>query len=91
MLCVANLSRLAQHVELDLATYAGAVPVEVFGRTRFAPIGELPYSLTLGPYGFFWLELRPRPSRPTPNADTAPSSMRRDPRGPCRRWAAPRR
>ncbi|MFN3216253.1 MAG: maltose alpha-D-glucosyltransferase [Acidimicrobiales bacterium] len=57
ILVVANLSRLAQHVELDLRDHAGAVPVEVFGRTRFAPISELPHSITLGPYGFFWLEL----------------------------------
>jgi maltose alpha-D-glucosyltransferase / alpha-amylase len=57
ILVVANLSRLAQHVELDLRDHAGAVPVEVFGRTRFAPIAELPHSITLGPYGFFWLEL----------------------------------
>ncbi|MEP4652834.1 MAG: maltose alpha-D-glucosyltransferase, partial [Ilumatobacter sp.] len=57
MLCVANLSRLAQHVELDLPDHMGATPVEVFGQNRFAPIGELPYSLTLAPYGFFWFSL----------------------------------
>ena len=57
MLCVANLSRLAQHVELDLADHMGSNPIEVFGRTRFAPIGELPYYLTLAPYGFFWFSL----------------------------------
>ncbi|WP_420451912.1 maltose alpha-D-glucosyltransferase [Ilumatobacter sp.] len=57
MLCVANLSRLAQHVELDLTEHMGATPIEVFGRNRFAPIGELPYYLTLVPYGFFWFSL----------------------------------
>ncbi|MGB3736858.1 MAG: maltose alpha-D-glucosyltransferase [Ilumatobacter sp.] len=57
MVCVANLSRLAQHVELDLTEHMGATPVEVFGRNRFAPIGELPYYLTLAPYGFFWFSL----------------------------------
>ncbi len=61
MLVVANLSRLAQHVELDLREHLGATPVEAFGHTRFAPIGELPYYLTLSPYGFFWFELRPAP------------------------------
>ncbi|MEZ5258164.1 MAG: alpha-amylase family glycosyl hydrolase [Ilumatobacteraceae bacterium] len=40
MLCVANLSRLAQHVELDLREFMGATPVEVFGRTRFAGRGD---------------------------------------------------
>jgi maltose alpha-D-glucosyltransferase/alpha-amylase len=54
LLCVANLSRLAQHVELDLRRFGGAVPVEVFGQNRFATIGEAPYTLTLAPYGFFW-------------------------------------
>ena len=57
MLCVANLSRLAQHVELDLPDHMGATPVEVFGQNRFAPIGELPYYLTLAPFGFFWFSL----------------------------------
>ncbi len=59
MLIVANLSRMAQHVELDLREHLGATPVEAFGHTEFAPIGELPYYLTLSPYGFFWFELRP--------------------------------
>ncbi len=48
---------MAQAVELDLGAYVNHTPVEVFGRTRFAPIGELPYYLTLAPYGFFWFEL----------------------------------
>ena len=58
-LVVANLSRLAQHVELDLRDHLGATPVEAFGHTSFAPVGELPYYLTLSPYGFFWFELQP--------------------------------
>jgi len=57
MLCVANLSRLAQQTELDLRDYAGAVPVEVFGSNRFTPIGDRLYPLTLAPYGFFWFAL----------------------------------
>ncbi len=57
LLVVANLSRLAQHAELDLREWVGHTPVEVFGLTRFAPVGELPYYLTLAPYGFFWLSL----------------------------------
>ena len=57
LLCVANLSRLAQQVELDLRQFAGSVPVEVFGQNRFAPIGDRPYPLTLAPYGFFWFAL----------------------------------
>ena len=58
-LCVANLSRLAQDVELDLRPYAQHTPVEAFGQTRFAPIGDGHYHLTLAPYGFFWFTLHP--------------------------------
>jgi maltose alpha-D-glucosyltransferase/alpha-amylase len=56
-LCVANLSRLAQHVELDLRELNGHTPIEAFGQTRFTPIGETPYHVTLAPYGFFWFTL----------------------------------
>jgi len=69
MLVVANLSRLAQHVELDLREHLGATPVEAFGHTEFAPIGELPYYLTLAPFGFFWFELRPARSGAVGAAD----------------------
>jgi maltose alpha-D-glucosyltransferase/alpha-amylase len=58
VLCVANLSRLAQPVELDLAGLAGFVPVEMLGYTPFPPIDQQPYRLTLGPYGFYWFELQ---------------------------------
>ena len=58
ILCVANLSRTAQPVELDLRAYAGATPVETLGYTEFPRIGELPYFLTLGPYGVYWFELQ---------------------------------
>jgi maltose alpha-D-glucosyltransferase/alpha-amylase len=57
ILVVNNLSRFVQPVELDLRHYAGYTPVEIFGETRFPPIGELPYFLTLGPHGFYWFRL----------------------------------
>jgi len=57
MLCVANLARSAQPVELDLADYKGAVPIELLGRAAFPPIGELPYLLTLPGYAFYWFRL----------------------------------
>ncbi len=59
ILCVANLSRVAQPVELDLSRFQGMAPVEMVGETSFPTIGELPYFLTLGPYGFYWFELHP--------------------------------
>jgi maltose alpha-D-glucosyltransferase/alpha-amylase len=57
VLCVVNLSRFVQPVELDLSRYKGAVPVELIGETLFPPIGDLPYFLTLGPHGFYWFRL----------------------------------
>jgi len=57
MLCVANLARTAQPVELDLSRFKGRVPVEMMGRTAFPPIGDLPYLLTLGGHGFLWFRL----------------------------------
>jgi maltose alpha-D-glucosyltransferase/alpha-amylase len=61
VLIVANLSRFAQHVELDLARWRGLRPRELFGNSRFPPVGELPYLLTLGGHGFYWFALeRPR-------------------------------
>jgi maltose alpha-D-glucosyltransferase/alpha-amylase len=57
LLCVANLSRSAQPVELNLASFKGRVPVEMLGRTTFPPIGDLPYLLTISGYGFYWFRL----------------------------------
>jgi maltose alpha-D-glucosyltransferase/alpha-amylase len=57
VLCVHNLARSAQAAELDLAQFAGLVPEEMVGHTRFPPIGELPYLLTFGPRGFYWFRL----------------------------------
>ncbi|HYP26272.1 MAG TPA: maltose alpha-D-glucosyltransferase [Blastocatellia bacterium] len=57
VLCVFNLSHLAQPVELDLSPYVGAVPVEMTGRTPFPAIQDRPYQLALAPYGFYWFLL----------------------------------
>ena len=57
ILCVANLSRTAQAVELDLHELEGRTPVELSGGIAFPGIGQLPYMLTLPPYGFLWFNL----------------------------------
>jgi maltose alpha-D-glucosyltransferase/alpha-amylase len=57
ILCVANLSRSAQPVELNLAAFKGRVPVEMLGRNAFPPVGDLPYLLTISGYGFYWFRL----------------------------------
>jgi len=59
VLCVMNLSRYAQPVDLDLADLAGMRPVEMMGYVEFPVVTREPYRLTLGPYGFFWLEMHP--------------------------------
>ena len=40
------------------ATYEGRYPVELFGRSRFPRIGELPYLLTLGAAGLLLVRAR---------------------------------
>ncbi|MDB5656654.1 MAG: Trehalose synthase-like, partial [Tardiphaga sp.] len=60
ILCVANLSRTAQATELDLSPWKERVPREMLGRTKFPAIGELPYMITLAPYGFYWFMLEER-------------------------------
>jgi len=57
ILCVTNVSRSAQAVELELSEFNGRVPVEMIGGSMFPTIGALPYVLTLPPYGFFWFTL----------------------------------
>jgi maltose alpha-D-glucosyltransferase / alpha-amylase len=58
VLVVNNLSSSAQAVELDVQRYKGCIPIEMFGRNLFPKFGNLPYLLTLGPYQFYWFQLR---------------------------------
>ncbi|HEX8013315.1 MAG TPA: maltose alpha-D-glucosyltransferase [Casimicrobiaceae bacterium] len=72
ILCVANLGRSAQPVELELAKYKGRVPIELIGRTPFPPIGELPYLLTLSGHGFLWFRLAAAESAPATREELLP-------------------
>jgi maltose alpha-D-glucosyltransferase/alpha-amylase len=63
ILVVANLSGRSQPVSLDLGRWRGLVPVELLGDTRFPPITEAPYFLSLGPHGFYWFRLESRQRR----------------------------
>ncbi|MDR3538167.1 MAG: maltose alpha-D-glucosyltransferase [Acetobacteraceae bacterium] len=75
LLCVANLARTPQAVELDLAEFAGRLPVELDGGSIFPPLGQLPYMLTLPPYGFYWFLLAEEtawPSSHTPAPEPMP-------------------
>jgi maltose alpha-D-glucosyltransferase/alpha-amylase len=57
ILVVANLSRFVQHAELDLSGHEGRIPVEMFGRVEFPPVGQAPYFITLGPHEFIWFSV----------------------------------
>ncbi|MHB2022528.1 MAG: maltose alpha-D-glucosyltransferase [Mycobacteriales bacterium] len=57
VLCVNNLSRFAQPVELDLRRFQERTPIELMGSVHFPRIGELPYLLTLSGHGFYWFLL----------------------------------
>ena len=61
ILCVNNLSRFPQPVELDLRRFKGVTPVECMGGVPFPPIGEFSYLLTLPGHGFYWFQLPPLP------------------------------
>ena len=61
-LVVNNLSRFPQAVELDLGAFEGMIPVEMAGKSAFPTISDRPYSMTLGPYGFYWLDLTKPPA-----------------------------
>ena len=73
VLCVANLSRNPQPVELDLGEFEFAVPVELSGRTVFPPIGKLPYLLTLSGHGFYWFSLSDEADVPAWHSDALAS------------------
>ena len=79
ILCVSNLSRAAQAVELDLAQFAGRTPVDLLSGSVFPPIGKLSYLLTLPQHAFYWFSLakdtampawRVPPSEPLPELVT---------------------
>ena len=69
ILCVVNLSRNAQPVELQLQAHRGQTPIELIGRTTFPPIGELPYLLTLPGFGFYWFVLADEATLPEWHVD----------------------
>jgi maltose alpha-D-glucosyltransferase/alpha-amylase len=70
VLVVANLSRFTQYVELDLRQFKGRIPTELMGRTRFPPVGEWPYLLTLAEHAFNWFRLE-EPAHPELDAREA--------------------
>ena len=82
VLCVANLSRFAQPVSLDLAGFAGMEPVEMLGYVPFPTITAALYPLTLAPYSFLWLELQAPATELRPPARPAAAKPERGPDEP---------
>ncbi len=74
ILCVANLARTPQAVELDMSEFRGRVPIELNGGSVFPPVGDLTYLLTLPPFGFYWFSLATETSWPTSHTP-APEPM----------------
>ena len=72
ILCVSNLSRTAQAVELDLSSYAGRTPIDLVGGEAFPAIGQLTYLLTLPPYAFYWFALTTERAQATPAPEPLP-------------------
>ena len=66
VLCVNNLSRFPQPIELNLQHWSGYTPVELTGQVEFPRIGQLPYLLTLPGHGFYWFALAGQGSRNEP-------------------------
>jgi maltose alpha-D-glucosyltransferase/alpha-amylase len=65
VLCVANVSRAPQAVELELSEFTGRVPIELNGGSVFPPIGQLTYLLTLPSFGFYWFILAQESEAPS--------------------------
>ena len=72
VLVVANLSRFAQHVDLNLGAFKGLALVEMFGRNPFSAISDAPYPLALGPHNFYWFSLEPLASAAAEPATALP-------------------
>ncbi len=73
ILVVANLSRFSQAVEIDLAKFAGSVPMEVFSRNLFPPIKKTPYVLTIGPHGHYWFAFQSQKQKSAAKKRTLPT------------------
>ncbi len=74
VLVVANLSRFAQSVALDLSTFKGCSMLEMFGGNHFVEITDQPTPITIGPHGFYWLSLKSAAS-PESESEKEPDTL----------------
>jgi maltose alpha-D-glucosyltransferase/alpha-amylase len=57
IIVVANLSQFSQYTTLKLKDFKNSDITEVFSQNRFSNVGDGEYSITIGPYGYFWLQV----------------------------------
>jgi len=57
ILCIVNLSKTSEFVELDLSKYVGKSLIEIFDRKIFPEIKGNKYVFTMQPHSFFWFEI----------------------------------
>lgn len=57
LLSVNNLSAEPQTAILNLSAYAGRSPIDLLDGAALPPVGEAPYAVELGRYGYRWLRL----------------------------------
>jgi len=60
VVCVNNLSRFAQSAEVSFSRFEGVTPIELIGRASFPVVSQAAYPMTIGPYGYYWLEIEAR-------------------------------
>ena len=58
VLCIHNLSRFPQPVQVGLSAFSGWTPTELTGSVRFPDIDHTPYALSLPGHGFLWFGLK---------------------------------
>ncbi len=57
IILVASLSQFSQVTTLNLTDFKDCDVTEVFSQNRFMNVGEGQYPITIGPYGYYWLQL----------------------------------
>ncbi|NLF84458.1 MAG: maltose alpha-D-glucosyltransferase [Candidatus Gastranaerophilales bacterium] len=58
ILCVVNLAKTAEFIDIDLSEFSGCKLVEVFGQSEFPEIDHQKYVFMMQPHSFFWFEIK---------------------------------
>ena len=66
IIVVANLSQFSQATTLDLKTFKDCDITEVFSQNKFNSVTDGDYSITIGPYGYFWFQADASEKKETP-------------------------